>query len=113
MQEVSTMAANLIGSEIIRLGGEINKRIKEGQEIYNLTIGDFDPNVFAIPEKLRDLIIEAYLKGETNYPPADGVAELKDAVQKFIAQEQGLKFNADELLIAGGGRPIIHAIIKL
>ncbi|GAB1448090.1 pyridoxal phosphate-dependent aminotransferase [Bacteroidota bacterium] len=112
MQEVSTMAANLIGSEIIKLGAEITKRIREGQSIYNLTIGDFDPSIFPIPERLRDLIIEAYTKGETNYPPADGVPELKKAVQSFIESKQGISFGDDELLIAGGGRPIIHAIYQ-
>ncbi|MEI7802795.1 MAG: pyridoxal phosphate-dependent aminotransferase, partial [Bacteroidota bacterium] len=44
------MAENLIGSEIIKLGGEINERIKKGEKINNYTIGDFDPKVFPIPQ---------------------------------------------------------------
>jgi len=112
MQKVSQKAATLIGSEIIKLGGEINKKIKEGQQIYNLTIGDFDPSLFPIPEVFRDEIIKAYQNGETNYPPADGVLELKKAVQKFIKDYQGLDFADDEVMIAGGGRPLIHAIYQ-
>ena len=36
---VSEMAETLIGSEIIRLAGEINEKIKQGEKIHNLTIG--------------------------------------------------------------------------
>ena len=35
---VSQMAENLIGSEIIKLGGEIRDRILQGEKIYNFTI---------------------------------------------------------------------------
>ena len=48
------MAANLIGSEIIKLAADINKRIQQGEQIYNFTIGDFDPQVFPIPEALEE-----------------------------------------------------------
>jgi aspartate aminotransferase len=73
MLNVSEKAAHLIGSEIIKLGNEINQKIKEGQQIYNLTIGDFNPKVFNIPSVLKDYIIAAYQNDETNYPPADGI----------------------------------------
>ena len=41
MPSVSNMANELVGSEIIRLAAQINEKIKNGQSIYNLTIGDF------------------------------------------------------------------------
>ena len=41
--KVAEMAENLIGSEIIKLGGEIRDLIAKGNKIYNFTIGDFDP----------------------------------------------------------------------
>jgi aspartate aminotransferase len=112
MNTVSTKAANLIGSEIIRLGNEINQRIREGHRIFNLTIGDFTPSLFPIPEALRTAIIDAYMASETNYPPADGVPELKGAVQAFLHSRQGLQVASDELMIAGGGRPLIYAIYQ-
>lgn len=112
MYNVSVKAATLIGSEIIKLGNEINQRIKEGQQIYNLTIGDFNPQLFPIPQELEDLIIDAYRRKQTNYPPADGVFELKQAVKNFLKKHQGLQFEDDELMIAGGGRPLIHAIYQ-
>lgn len=106
------MAENLIGSEIIKLAGEIRELIAKGEKIYNFTIGDFDPKIFPIPAELKQAIVDAYLNDETNYPPADGMADLRKVVAKSILQQQGLEYAADEILIAGGARPIIYAIFQ-
>lgn len=110
MRNVSLKADTLVGSEIIKLGNEINQKIKEGQSIYNLTIGDFNPQLFPIPSLLKEHIVAAYKNNQTNYPPADGIPELKKAVKAFLLKNEGIAFGDDELMIASGGRPIIHAI---
>jgi len=107
--KVSQMAETLIASEIIKLAGEINEKIKNGAQIYNLTIGDFDPHVFSIPIELEEEITKAYREKETNYPPANGIAELRQAVSKFIKEKEGLSYSANEILIAAGARPLIYA----
>ena len=38
--KVSTLAENIVGSEIIKIGAEIQEKIKSGDRIHNLTIGD-------------------------------------------------------------------------
>lgn len=106
---VSQMADGLVGSEIIKLAGEVNQRINKGEKIYNLTIGDFNPQIFPIPERLKDLIIESYKQGQTNYPAANGIIELRRSVSRFIEHKQGLSYDADHFLIAGGARPLIYA----
>ncbi len=109
METLSTMAENLKGSEIIKLAGEIKEKISKGETIYNFTIGDFDPKVFPIPKEYEKAIISAYEEGETNYPAANGIVELRDTLAKFISDEQGLDYQANEFLIAGGARPLIYA----
>ncbi|GIV44829.1 MAG: aminotransferase [Bacteroidia bacterium] len=109
---VSHMAENLIGSEIIKLAGEVNAKIKAGEKIYNFTIGDFNPKIFPIPAELKQAIIDAYLNDETNYPAADGMQDLRDAVAAFIKRMQHLDYKSNEILIAGGARPVIYAIYK-
>lgn len=110
--KVSRMAENLVGSEIIRLAAEVNEKIKNGEKIYNLTIGDFNPKIFPIPAELKQEIIKAYEPDETNYPAADGILPLRQAVSHFIKQKQGLEFKENQILIAGGARPVIYAIFK-
>ncbi len=108
----SHMAEHLIGSEIIKLAGEINARIREGQKIYNLTIGDFNSNLFPIPDLLKEGIKTAYDNNETNYPPGEGILELRQEISRYISTRGNLEYHADEVIVAGGSRPLIYAIYK-
>lgn len=109
---LSHLAETLIGSEIVKLGAEIKEQIRQGRKIYNFTIGDFDSDIFPIPEALRNEIIKAYEAGCTNYPPADGIPELRDAVARFLMSREGLEYAPSEILIGAGGRPLIYAAYR-
>ncbi len=110
--KLSTLAETLIGSEIVKLGGIIKEKISNGEQIYNYTIGDFDPSQFPIPSVLKDEIEKAYEAGFTNYPIADGENDLRNAVAGFIKNNLGLEFALPEILIAAGGRPLIYAAYR-
>ncbi|QNE39176.1 aminotransferase class I/II-fold pyridoxal phosphate-dependent enzyme [Hymenobacter sp. NBH84] len=107
--QVSRMAGSLIGSEIIKIGNEVNDMIRKGEQICNLTIGDFTPSIFPIPEQLRDNITDAYAAGHTNYPPANGTLDLRTAAADFLRQRLSLDYSPNDLLVAGGSRPLIYA----
>lgn len=106
---VSLLAQTLKGSEIIKIGSEINELKKRGEKIANLTIGDFDPAIFPVPNGLKHGIIDAYHANHTNYPPADGVSILREQVAEFLAERYGLNYQSSQILIAGGSRPLIYA----
>jgi aspartate aminotransferase len=110
--KVSKIAENIIGSEIIKLAGEVNEKIKQGEHIYNMTIGDFNPKEFPIPTELKQYIVDAYFDNQTNYPPADGMLELRNAVSNLLKERGELDYKNDEILIAGGARPLIYSIFK-
>lgn len=110
--KLSHLSETLIGSEIVKLGGEIRERIRKGERIYNFTVGDFDPNIFPIPKEFEDAIVEAYKNHFTNYPPGEGSLELRESVSAFAKEYQGLHYNTDEILIASGGRPLIYALFR-
>ncbi len=109
---VSDLAQNIIGSEIIKLNGEINQLKSKGIHIYNLTIGDFDSHIFPLPDDLKKNIKKAYDDNETNYPPADGILALRKEVSKLLKRKLELDYTEDEILIAGGARPVIYAIYQ-
>lgn len=108
--KVSALAKTLIGSEIIKIAGEVNEMKARGVKIANLTIGDFDPALFPIPAELQENIVNAYADHQTNYPPADGVLTLRESVSTFLKVRMGLNYAAkNEILISGGSRPLIYA----
>jgi aspartate aminotransferase len=107
---LSSLARGLIGSEILKIGAEVRALSEKGRDICNLTVGDFSPQEFRIPHKLETLIAEALAAGETNYPPSDGVKELRQAVVRFFQEHLALTCPLESVLIAGGSRPLIFAV---
>ena len=110
--QVSKMAAGLSGSEIIRIGNQVSEQVRQGANICNLTIGDFDPQIFPIPAGLNTGITQAYQAGHTNYPPAAGVGELRESISDFLKTRQGLTYSPNDILVAGGSRPLIYAAYR-
>jgi len=107
---VSVLANTLIGSEIIKIGNEVNEMKRKGAKIANLTIGDFDSSIFPIPTPLETAIVKAYHDGHTNYPPADGILALRETITEVLLDRYELTYNLNEILVAGGSRPLIYAL---
>lgn len=109
---IAEMARGLVGSEILKIAGDIRALVRGGRDICNLTVGDFDPKQFPIPARLKTAIVAALERGETNYPPSDGVLDLRQAVVRFYERELGLKYPVESVLIAGGARPLLYGIYR-
>lgn len=107
---LSKTAENLIGSEIRKISGAIDKRKEKGEKIYNLTIGDFSPTVFPIPAGLKEEIINAYQNDQTNYPPSDGVKNTREAISEFLKERGGFDYNPSEILMGAGARPLTYSL---
>jgi aspartate aminotransferase len=99
------MADGLIGSEILRIAADVRAMLAGGAEVCNLTVGDFAPKEFPAPQALVDGIVQALRQGETNYPPSDGVLELRQAVSAFYREWLGLEYGVESILVTGGSRP--------
>ncbi|HEX5724366.1 MAG TPA: aminotransferase class I/II-fold pyridoxal phosphate-dependent enzyme [Longimicrobiaceae bacterium] len=109
---VSAMADGLVGSEILRIAADIRARMAEGAEICNLTVGDFSPAEFRVPERLAEETIASLRAGETNYPPSDGVPPLRRAVAAFYERRLGLRYPLESILVTGGSRPGLYCTYR-
>lgn len=109
---MSRMAGALIGSEILKIAADIRQLVAQGAKVCNLTVGDFNPQQFPIPEKLHQAVLRALENHETNYPAANGQLELRQALQRFYERELGLKYPLDSFLVAGGARPVIYGTYR-
>ena len=111
--KVSKLAENLIGSEIVKIGNEVNDMKAQGAEIANLTIGDLNSNLYPIPKLLKDEIAKAYEENLTNYPPANGLLSLRKSVSKDLKHRWNLDYSPEEILVTAGSRPLIYATYKI
>jgi aspartate aminotransferase len=106
------MAGGLLGSEILKIAADVRAMVAAGQDVCNLTVGDFDSRQFPIPDFLRDAITDAIRAGETNYPPSDGVMVLRQSVQRFLKRELALDYPVEGVLVTGGARPAIYGTYR-
>ncbi len=109
---VSAMAEGMSGSEILRIAGEIRAMTEAGQRVCNLTVGDFSPTEFRIPRVLEREIAEALGRGETNYPPSNGIASLREAISRFYERSSGLRYTPASVVVTSGSRPGIYGTYR-
>lgn len=109
---LSAFSQGLRPSGVLKIAAEVRALIATGRPVCNLTVGDFDPAQFPIPERLTQLVAEAVLAGETNYPPADGLLSLRHAVTEYIARDHGVTYPLESVVITAGGRPAIYAAYR-
>jgi aspartate aminotransferase len=109
---LAELTRGVVGSEILRIGAEVRAQKAAGKSICNLTVGDFDPKYFPIPVELRDGVLAALQEGHTNYPPSDGMLELREAVASFYAERAGLPYPVDAVLVASGARPLLYGTYR-
>jgi len=105
---LSKLAQGVTGSQILRIAAEIRAMKAKGAAICNLTVGDFDPAQFPVPASLLTGVRDALAKGETNYPPSDGMLNLREAVTRFYARKLGLTYPVESVVITGGARPLLY-----
>jgi aspartate aminotransferase len=109
---VNVMARGLAGSSILKIAGEIRALEAKGERPCNLTVGDFKPREFPIPAALSAAVAAALSEGQTNYPPSDGLPELRREVQRLYATRLGLGYPLESVVVASGARPILYATYR-
>lgn len=110
---VTPVVGGLGGSQILRIAGEVQALQRRGRTVCNLTVGDFSPSEFRIPEELSEGIVRAVRDGHTNYPPSDGLPQLKEAIAELYADELGLSYSPDSVCVGSGARPPIYAAWRM
>src|SRR5260221_4895097 len=100
----SAIAGTLVGSEILKIAADVRALVASGRDICNLTVGDFSSSEFRIPDVLERGIVEALKRGETNYPPSDGILPLREAVRSLYRRELGFTPDVASVIITAGPR---------
>ncbi len=76
----------------------------KGIDVIQLTIGEPD---FDTPDHAIEAAHQAALAGKTKYPPQDGTAELKQAVQRKFKRDRGMDVPLDQIMVGNGGKQVL------
>ncbi|MFT6146655.1 MAG: aspartate aminotransferase [Myxococcota bacterium] len=105
----NALARGMEGSAILAIASAVNVLSDRGVDIANFTVGDFKPSQFSIPPALADGITKHLEAGNTNYPPAIGIPELRAAVRALYKRDLGLDYPEGCVQIGSGARPPLYA----
>jgi aspartate aminotransferase len=76
----------------------------EGRNIIHLEIGEPD---FDTPEHVKNEGIASIRRNRTHYTPAQGIAELRDAIAEHVSKSRGIPVTRDNVIVSPGAKPII------
>ena len=75
-----------------------------GRTVVHLEIGEPD---FATPHHIVEAGIEALRGGATHYTPANGIAELREAIAEDAGRRRGIHVDPAEVVVTPGAKPIL------
>jgi aspartate aminotransferase len=110
---LTQVAQHMLGSLILGIAAEVRAIAAGGATVCNLTVGDFDARQFPIPQELKDATFAGYDAFHTNYPPAEGIVELRSAICAWYHRSLGLDISPDWVVVASGARPVMYATYRL
>ena len=76
-----------------------------GRDVIGLGAGEPD---FDTPDNVKKAAIAAIDAGQTKYTAVDGTPELKAAIVRKFARENGLDYRVDQISVGAGGKQIIY-----
>ena len=76
-----------------------------GRDVIGLGAGEPD---FDTPDNIKEAAIAAIRRGETKYPPVEGIAELRAAICAKFKRENNLDYKPAQTFVAPGGKAIIY-----
>lgn len=109
---LSDLARGMHLSGILRTANQVREIQAAGTDVLDLSIGDFSPKYFRIPERLLRGVEKALESGATNYPPPSGLLALRKAVSGYVERCSGVRYPIESILITSGGRPALYSAYK-
>lgn len=105
----SELAKQMQPSRILAIADEVRALQAAGEDVANFTIGDFAPGEFQVPPRFLDHLHRLLDAGQTFYPPAVGVPDLRAAIRAHYARTLDLDYPEGTVQIGSGARPLIYA----
>ena len=91
-------------SRILQIGARAAAMKREGRPVVVLGAGEPD---FDTPDFVKEAAKAAIDRGDTKYTALDGTPELKQAIARKFARENGVAYGTDEIAVSAGAKQIL------
>lgn len=87
------------------------KELKEqGVDVIGLGAGEPD---FNTPEHILEAAVQSMKAGHTKYTPSAGLPALKKAISEKLLRDQGLTYQANEIIVANGAKHALYTLFQV
>ena len=104
MPLISDRLARLAPSPTVEISGMALDMKRAGRDVIALSAGEPD---FDTPEHIKVAAQKAMADGKTKYTQVDGIPELKEAIIRKFARENGIEASIDAISVGTGGKQIL------
>lgn len=109
MKALSTQARSVRASTTMAIDTQFKKMRAEGIDVIGFSVGEPD---FPTPEHIKQAGIRAIENNQTKYTPTPGTLGVRQAVAKRLKEDWGLEYATDEIVVTGGGKPVLYGALK-
>ncbi len=93
---------------VMRILKQAKEMEKSGKHIIHMEVGEPD---FTTPEPIINAAKKALEKGLTQYTPAAGILELREAIANFYAKRYGVSVSPERILITPGATGALQLVL--
>jgi len=101
---ISSKAKRIAPSPTLSLSAKVRELKKQGKKVISFTAGEPD---FDTPIAIKEAAKKALDDGFTKYTPTTGIPELKERIAKKLKEENGLEYEAKEIIVSPGAKFVI------
>ncbi len=110
MIQFSARMAKVSPSATLKLTSKAKEMKAKGLPVISFGAGEPD---FDTPQAVKDEAVKSLAAGFTKYTPTSGIPELKEAVCRKFAEDQGLKYGPENVVISCGAKHSLYNLIQV
>src|ERR1041385_1656870 len=106
--KISKRAASLSPSLTLAIDSKAKQMKADGLDVVGFGAGEPD---FDTPQHIKDAAAKALADGFTKYTPSSGIPELRQAIADKFKRENGLSYQASQIIVSCGGKHSCYNVI--
>ncbi|GMN05775.1 pyridoxal phosphate-dependent aminotransferase [Croceitalea sp. MTPC5] len=108
--QLSDRINSVTPSATLEMAAKARELRASGKDIIGLSLGEPD---FKVPDYIREAAIQAVNDGYNSYTPVDGYGELKEAVITKFKRDNGLDYEASQIVVSTGAKQALYNVAQV
>ncbi len=108
--QLSDRINNLAPSATLEMAAKARELRAAGKDIIGLSLGEPD---FNTPDYIKEAAVKAVNDNYNSYTPVDGYGELKDAIITKFKRDNGLSYEASQIVVSTGAKQALYNVAQV